>query len=130
MATDLPHISFEDPVLKEEIPALAVEADAFIFNLIDAPVFNYGISSNKLFDFMAAGRPILFACNASNNPVEDAQAGDTVPPSHPQQLAAAMINMSQMPRGERDQMDRNGRSYVENHYGFRVLAERLVNILG
>lgn len=128
-AADLPNVSFEAPVPKDAIPALAAKADSFVFNLIDAPVFNYGISSNKLFDFMAAGRPILFACNASNNPVEDAKAGITVPPANPGQLADAMLKMAGMPAAERIQMGQNGRSYVENHHDFRGLAKRLAAIL-
>lgn len=129
LAVDLPNVSFEAPVPKNAIPSLAAEADAFVFNLIDAPVFNYGISSNKLFDFMAAGRPIVFSCKASNNPVEEAKAGTTVPPANPKQLADAMLSMAAMPAAERLQMGQNGREYVENHHDFRSLAERLARIL-
>lgn len=129
-AAGLANVTFEPPVPKDAIPALAAEADAFVFNLIDAPVFNYGISSNKLFDFMAAGRPILFACNASNNPVADAKAGITVPPGDPRALRDAMLQMADTPADERARLGQNGRGYVETNHDFRGLARRLADILG
>lgn len=66
---------------KNKIPDTAAAADGFIFNLADIPVFKYGIRSNKLFDFMAAGRPVLFCCNSINNPVADAGAGPDMLPA-------------------------------------------------
>lgn len=121
----LKNVQFENPVPKSEIPITAGQADAFIFNLIDAPVFKFGISSNKLFDFLAAARPIIFSCDASNNPVEDAQSGITVPPGCPQKLAEAIFHFSGMSLQERQKMGRNGRAYVEKNHGFSQLAKKL-----
>src|SRR5690606_10607205 len=94
---DLETISFEPPVPKREIARVASQADAFIFNLIDAPVFKYGISSNKLFDFMACGRPVVFSCNAPNNPIESAGGGITVPPGDSAALVRAIIGLEELP---------------------------------
>jgi glycosyltransferase involved in cell wall biosynthesis len=125
----LTNISFEDPVPKDQIPVKAAEADAFIFNLVDAPVFQFGISSNKLFDFMAAGRPIVFCCRSSNNPVADAGAGPTVMPDDPSALANAIAALAARPVVERARMGSAGRAYVEQHHDFRVLAGRLAALM-
>ena len=125
----LANVEFADPVPKREIPTVAAEADAFVFNLIDAPVFNYGISSNKLFDFFAAARPIIFCCKSSNNPVAEAHAGITVPPGEPAALSQAIAMLALMPAGERNQMGRAGRAYVERSHGVDSLAARFANML-
>jgi len=49
----LKNISIEDPVAKNEVSKILQSSDVLYFNLKDSPVFNYGISSNKLFDYMA-----------------------------------------------------------------------------
>jgi glycosyltransferase involved in cell wall biosynthesis len=121
----LKNVSFSPPVPKNTIPELASEADAFVFNLLDAPVFRFGISSNKLFDFMAAARPILFCSDAVNNPVKDARAGVTVPPGNPEELARAIIGLAETPFEERKKMGEGGRRYVEEQHDFDVLARRL-----
>lgn len=125
----LTDVVFEPPVPKQRIPELAAEADAFVFNLIDAPVFRFGISSNKLFDFLAGSRPILFCSDASNNPVDDAGAGMTVPPGDPAALAAAMRELVELSADERAAMGRRGREYVEGHHGFDTLSARLAGTL-
>jgi len=118
-------VSFEDPVPKSAIPALAAEADAFVFNLVDAPVFRYGISSNKLFDFLAAGRPIVFACDAANNPVAEAEAGTTVLPGNPKALARAMVDMAALLPDEAEQFGQSGRRWVEANHSFTELGRKL-----
>ncbi len=128
-ADGLSNISFEAPVPKSEIPRLASEADAFVFNLIDAPVFKYGISSNKLFDFMASGRPIIFACHSSNNPVADAGAGFTIPPESPEDLAEAIKTMMHTPHQRRWEMGLAARRFVEENHHFAHLAHTLANVL-
>lgn len=125
----LTNVSFESPVPKSQIPALAAQADAFVFNLIDAPVFKYGISSNKLFDFMAAERPVVFSCDSTNNPINDAQSGLTVNPGQPEKLANAICEIAATPLAERQRMGRAGREYVEQNHGFEQLAGRLAAVL-
>lgn len=125
----LTNVSFEPPVPKNQIPVLAAQADAFIFNLIDAPVFKYGISSNKLFDFMAAERPVIFSCDSTNNPINDAQAGLTVKPGQPEALAEVLCEIASKPFVELERMGRAGREYVEKNHGFEQLAGRLAAVL-
>jgi len=125
----LQNVVFEPPVPKSAIPDIAATADAFIFNLMDVPVFRYGISSNKLFDFLAASRPIIFCCTSGNNPVADASAGITVAPNDPEALSRAIMTMAATPIEERSRMGRSGRSYVEANHSFGSLARRLSAVL-
>lgn len=125
----LHNVEFRDPVPKGEIPRVLQEGDAFVFNLERAEVFRYGVSSNKLFDYLAAARPVIFSVHSSNNPVEEAQCGLTVPPRDPHALANAVIKLYQMPQEEREAMGRRGREYVEKYHAIPVLAEELIQCL-
>jgi glycosyltransferase involved in cell wall biosynthesis len=125
----LNNVRFENPIPKEAIPKISSEANAFVFNLIDAPVFKYGISSNKLFDFMAAARPIIFCCNASNNPVKEAKAGLTVPPGDPAALAETIEQLTQMPSATLINMGMAARGYIEQNHSLERLSKRLSAIL-
>lgn len=126
----LNNVRFEPPVSKKEIPALAAQADLFVIAVLDLPnLYRYGISMNKLFDYLAAARPILIASDAVNNPVEDAQAGRTVRPGQPDQLADAILKMAASPLAERQRMGRNGRRFVEQNHEFQQLSSRLATVL-
>lgn len=123
-------ISFEPPVPKSEIPSLSASADAFIITVRDLPeLYKYGISMNKLFDYLASSRPIIIASNARNNPVADAEAGITVPAEDPVALADAILEMSQMPPEQRLRLAVNGRVHVAKEYDYAVLARRLADTL-
>lgn len=125
----LRNVEFREPVPKREVPKVLQEADALLFNLEEVEVFRYGISPNKLFDFMAAGKPVLSAVKALANPVEEARCGLTVPPRDPKALAEAAMKLFEMPPEEREAMGRRGREYVERRHDIRKLAAELENIL-
>ena len=125
----LTNVSFEPPVSKNAISKLASSADAFIFNLIDADVFKYGISSNKLFDYFAASRPIIFCCNAGNNPVAESNSGITVAPNNPKALANAIATLASLPIAERTRMGAAGFEFVKANHSFALLAKRLAVVL-
>lgn len=125
----LDNVVFEPPVPKSAIPALAAEADAFVVNLVDSPIYRYGISLNKLFDYLAAGRPIVFAGASVNDPVAEARAGLSVPPGDPEALAGAIVRLVALPEAERTEMGRNAFAYVKTHHDFRILARRLAGCL-
>lgn len=125
----LGNVEFRDPVPKDRIPETLQEADAFVLKLEMVEVFKYGISSNKLFDYMAMAKPVIFSVGSSNNPVEEANCGFTVPPRDPHALAEAIIKLYQMPEEERRAMGYRGREYVQKHHDSKVLAERMEGVL-
>jgi len=123
---NLRNVEFKNPVPKHIIPEIMSEADAFIYILKDSPVFKYGVSPNKLFEYMAAWKPVIFACNSCNNPIDEAKAGITTSPRHPELLADAVINLASLSFEERAEMGRRGRQYVEKNHDIRKLAETLI----
>ena len=126
---NLSNIRFEDPVPKKDIPTVLQQADAFVMLMKDSPVFKWGISPNKLYDYLYAARPIVFAVNAYNNPVEEAKAGITVPPEDPQKLSEAVIKLYNMSYDERMQMGLNGQKYVLENHDFTALGAKLEKAL-
>jgi glycosyltransferase involved in cell wall biosynthesis len=129
-AMGLSNVTFEPSVPKSQIPVLAAQADAFVIAVLDLPqLYRFGISMNKLFDYLAAERPILIASNAANNPVADAKAGISVPAGQADMLAGAILKLAATPLEERERMGRAGREYVEQNHGFEQLAGRLAMTL-
>jgi glycosyltransferase involved in cell wall biosynthesis len=125
----LNNVEFKDPVSKDAVVNILHESDALFFNLKDSPVFKYGISSNKLFDYLAAGKPVLFSCNAVNNPVSKAGAGITVQPENPLDLSDAVAKLYAMSNKERREMGLKGKRFVKEFYSIPVLVEKLEKVL-
>src|SRR5262249_23675292 len=77
------------------IPKSAVQKffshmDALAVPFHRSPLYRYGVSPNKLFDYMLAAKPILLAGDASNDLVADSQCGLTVEPDNPAAVADAV----------------------------------------
>lgn len=126
----LQNVVFEDPIPKADVPVCAAEADAFVICVRDMPgLYRFGISMNKIFDYMAAGRPTIAALAAANNPIAEADAGLTVPPENPPALAGAILELSSLPNKRRAEMGRAGRRHVEEHYAMEKLSGRLAAAL-
>jgi glycosyltransferase involved in cell wall biosynthesis len=122
----LKSISFEPPVPKKKISKLLLEADAFVITLKNMPrLYRFGISMNKIFDYLSMGRPVIMAADVPENPVELSRAGIVVEPESPEALSKAILNLSESSASERNEMGQNGWRYVLEHYNYSRLAEKL-----
>lgn len=118
------NVEFRAPVPKAAVHEALAGADAFLMILADSPVFRWGISPNKLFDYLAAGRPVVFAVNTPVDPVAEAGAGVRADPRSPEDLSRAMMAIEALGPEGRAAMGERGRRYVETHHDVERLAER------
>lgn len=125
----LDNVFFHEPVNKEEIPAIIQEFDLLYASLMDSPLYKWGMSLNKIHEYLASGKPILFAVNAINNPVKEAGAGRTVPSNNSLLIAQEILNFSKMPEDERIIIGENGSIYAKNNFDFSILVKKLNSIL-
>lgn len=61
----LDNIRFVDPVSKNDLPAVLRAADVGIHAVTPLPVLDKGMSPNKLFDYLAAGLPLVSNAQAA-----------------------------------------------------------------
>lgn len=125
----LDNVTFLDAVPKLQLYELLQSADACLMVLKDSPVFRWGVSPNKLFDYMAAARPIIFSVSTPLNPVREAAAGLTVNPNSAEELAAAVEHILALPPEELWEMGKRGRAYVEEQHDLQKLALRFEQVL-
>jgi glycosyltransferase involved in cell wall biosynthesis len=123
-------IQFESYVPRKEIYGLLQEADAFVITLKDAALFRrYGVSPNKLFDYLSSGRPVIFGIDALNNPVKESSCGLAVSPEDPEAIARAVVQLLEMSEKERWEMGLRGRRYVEEFHDYCRLADKIETVL-
>ena len=125
----LENVEFPGLVPKKDIVNVMGDADAFVLSLKDAPLLKYGISLNKVCDYLASGRPTILAGNPGYDPIQQAGAGLSVPAEDPKALADAIELLIALPAEQRVQMGVNGREYLGRVHGLRVLADRLEKTL-
>jgi len=128
-ALGLRNIGFCLPVPKERMAGVLAEGDVFLINIPASPLYAYGFSPNKLFDYMYAGRPLLIGTDVRDNPVSRADGGQVLAPDDPDALADALVAMCEQPHEERIRQGQNARRYVEEHHNMPELSKRLEHLL-
>jgi glycosyltransferase involved in cell wall biosynthesis len=120
----LKNLHFVAPVPKSEMPTALAAADACIAILKPIPLYST-VYPNKVFDYMAAGRPVILAIGGViREVIEKAGAGIPVSPGSPQAIAQAVRRLARNPE-EGVAMGIRGRQYVKEHFDRPVLAEKL-----
>ncbi|MDO9265520.1 MAG: glycosyltransferase family 4 protein [Sulfurimonas sp.] len=126
---NLQNVSIENSVPKSEVSNILQNSNVLFLSLIDSPLYRFGISLNKLFDYMASGRVTIFAGNSKNNPVKDANAGYSIAPDDVEQLEKTILEIYNLPNEERIKIGEKIRSYAEKNYSIEILTDKLENLL-
>jgi glycosyltransferase involved in cell wall biosynthesis len=90
------------------------------------PIYRFGIAPNKLMDYMMAGCAVLHSVEAGNDPVAEAGCGLTVAPGDAAAVAAGLEQLAALPATERRAMGERGRTFVQAHHTYPVLARQFL----
>ena len=122
------NVTFKGRVDKKFIPGIVSRADLNLAHNTASPLFRFGISFNKVFEYLAAGRPILCDFPCPYNPVLQEHAGFSVESGEVGDIAAKIEEISAYPADRLNELGRNARNGAE-HYDFKALTEKLSEIL-
>jgi glycosyltransferase involved in cell wall biosynthesis len=125
-AEGLRNVWFLDPVKKEQIPRLLQWFDVAYIGLRREPLFRFGISPNKLMDYMMAGRPVLKAIDSGNDAVSESGCGLTVIPEDAESVAQGVRTLLAMSEDERKAMGQRGREFVLENLTYAGLAQKFL----
>ncbi len=126
---DIKLVELVDAVPKKEVYGLLNRADVYLMLLKNSPIFRWGISPNKLFDYLLMGRPVIFGVETPYNPIQQVNAGLSIPPSDPVSLAAAMQHLATLTKNELTEMGARGKDFVLQHHNIAHLAATLENVI-
>jgi len=124
----LDNIIFKGRVDKKYIPSILSRADLNLMNYGNTSILNYGISTNKSFEYLASGRPVL--CNIEHR--YDYIAGNVCGISHSfntgREYAEAIAAFAKMGEAKYRRYCENSRQTAER-YDYRNLTEKLIQIV-
>lgn len=126
---DYPNIVFIDPIPKKEMIQFLKNFDLCVMAWRDMSIYEYGISPNKMIDYLVAGKPILNAYNGYRDILEEVNCGRYVDANEPESLADAMVWFSQLDKDELKQMGENGYHYVTEKMNFSYLGKKLLQFI-
>lgn len=122
----LKNIIFLDYVSKKEVQSILKCFDVLVLGAKKNPLYKYGVSPNKLCDYLVAQKPIVYHIDSGQfNPVKDAECGFEIEPENPQALADAITRIFDMDPSERHKMGRNALVYATSNFDYKYLTDKL-----
>lgn len=113
-----------------EVRGVLQQADFAYAGLRDLPnLYRYGVSFNKLPEYMGAGLPVILPCDPCGDAVSEAGAGIVHAASDRDALAGMITAMVTMPERDRKMMGKRGREYVAGNYSYGKIAARYLEAL-
>ena len=125
----LKNFLFLESVKKEEVKVFLELIDVAFISLLPEKIFRFGVSPNKVFDYMYAQKPIIWAINAGNNLVKDAKCGIAVPLDNINTLKESILQLKNMPSQSLKELGKNGYNFVIKKHSYKNLSENLIRII-
>ncbi|MHB8778737.1 MAG: glycosyltransferase family 4 protein [Anaerolineales bacterium] len=124
----LTNVHFAGVRAKKEMPMVVAASDVCLAILQDIPMFRTTYP-NKVFDYMAAGRPtVLVIDGVSRELIESSNGGVFVQPGNDEMLAEKILELSKDSKRVQ-QMGRNARDYLVKHLDRRDKLNETLELL-
>lgn len=124
---DLSNVRYKGTVEKKYIPYIVSRCSLNFMHAAPTALYRYGASPNKLFDYFAAGRPILQDFTYYGNLVEQYACGISCEWDI-DQVTAAVESLYSLNAEERKQMQKNCLMAARD-YDFKNLTDRLIQVI-
>jgi glycosyltransferase involved in cell wall biosynthesis len=120
---NLRNVQFIDPVPKTEISAYFQAANACLAILKPLELYKTTYP-NKVFDYMAAGKPIILAIDGViRDVVEEAGCGYFCQPADPQAIAQCILKLKGLDPSSLQALGENGKVYLRQHFDRKIIGK-------
>ncbi len=127
---NLENVYFIDPIPKKQVQSMISLFDVCYIGWRNDPIYRFGISPNKLPDYMLSSKPILHSFSGRGDYVATANAGFTVEAENPKLIAEAILKFVSISKIEKETLGSNGKKYILENHEYSMLASKLVDELG
>lgn len=123
------NVHFKGFVKKSSIPSVLSKSSVNLLNYSDKQ-FNWkrGNSSNKLFEYMASGKPIIATMKMGYSPIKRYQCGIELENNTPIDLAKAILQIKQLDQKQYSILSNNAREGSKD-FDFKALTQNLIEII-
>ena len=118
------NVFFLDAVPKSSVGNLLEYFDCSYMGGMHSELYRFGVSLNKMYDSMMAGKPVLCALDVPQCLVEIYQCGIMIRSGKISDILRAIKELHDMPQEKRAQMGQRGKDAVLKYFGYPVLAKK------
>jgi glycosyltransferase involved in cell wall biosynthesis len=116
------NVTFIAKINKNQVQHMLSFFDVCFVGRNKSPLFDYGVSSNKFFDYMLANKPIISSSNKIKDPVELSGCGLIVEAESAIAIADGILHFHKLSEKDRQEIAKKGFDYVKKYHNFKYLS--------
>lgn len=128
-ALNLSNVIFIDPIPKVQVQSMLSLFDVCYIGWNKEQIYNFGVSPNKLFDYMYSEKPIIHAISTPKDIVRLSECGLSVQAEDATEIKKAVMSLYEMSESKRKELGSNGKEYVLNNFTYKKLSKKYINII-
>ncbi len=128
MLNGINNVFFKSSVGKKNIPYILSKSSLNVFTGQNINLYKYGLSPNKLFEYLASGKPTLSNIECGYDILKQYDCGITVKGGSAEALAEGILKFYNMPSEEYDAYCKNALKAAQD-FDFEVLTQRLEQVI-
>jgi glycosyltransferase involved in cell wall biosynthesis len=118
----LTNVTFLGHLPKKNMLSVIRQADLAYLGLRYTKANQFGISTNKLFEYMYAKKIVLASYSTDYDLIKEAHFGYTVSPECSEAIYDAIVKVYNLKSMERKELGENGYKYLLKHHTFEKIA--------
>lgn len=119
----LSNITFAPKVGKSQVNAVLSQCQILYFSVKDSKVWRYGLSLNKLIDYMMAAKPIVASYNGYPSMVNEAQCGRFISADDVDAIKQAIEEYAKMDPEQLNEIGQRGRDWLISNRPYDKIAK-------
>lgn len=127
-SNDMKNVYIGDRIDKETIPSLISKSAvclAYLHDENNPQMFKYGLSKNKINEYMYSGAVTIMGFDYDNNEIRESNGGYTFYPRN-NEFAKYIRIIREMTKEDRAVLGKNSREYIEKEHNIQSLAKKYV----
>ena len=126
---NLRNVTFLPRVPKSLVNSFLERCDLLYLSVHKSEVWEYGLSLNKLIDYMYAGRPILASYSGHQSMINEAECGSFAPAGDVEALRVEIMKYSEMSKADLDSIGVKGKDWLLSKRDYHSLADDFLRVL-
>lgn len=122
------NVTFVPKINKNQVQNILSFFDVCFIGRNNTPLFDYGVSSNKYFDYMLSKTPVIVSSRRIKDPVELSNCGIIVKPENALAIKDGILKFYNMPKEELKIMGEKGYDYVKKYHNFDYLSDKYIKL--
>ncbi len=126
---NLTNVKMKGFVNKRSIPYILTKSSVNILNYSQTQYnWSRGNSSNKLFEYMASGKPIISTVKMGYSILDKYKCGIEVESSKPEELAKAILEIKNISKNKYNTLSQNAKNGAKD-FDFEILTKKLITVI-